>query len=575
MSTDIVDELLGPSSPLRELLPRFEHRPSQLNLARGIVRAYDERRPLVCEAPTASGKSFAYLAAAVQIVTTSESLGDEPPRAVAAIANKSLQDQLAMKDIPAIKQAVDLIGLQAPRFTVVKGLSNYLCLKRADESYQELEYRQHSPLVTELVARMSRGWSGDFSSAPLPVPDRLRQGLVMSSTECTGKRCAFNKECAGLRARTRARTAEIVVTNFAMLMEHARLWGEEGRHALLGAFDALIVDEAHLLPSQARSTFGYDVSEAGTMRIVDRIEQLALGDALICRRLPGVRNALTEALSSVRRRLVGANAPQSGQEAIRPNERFDSSDFHRLTSELADAIDQNEAMRGLDEDKEAHAERIDELRKRGHALYTAAAHLKKVLDDPPDWFTRSIERSGRSYVRLTARPVKPGSYLRDTLWKMCPGATLLSATLRVGSSFRYICDEAGVEYARARCATVKSPLDLKRQMRFVCPKGAAAGNAPDWRDVTPRLVREVVERARGGVLVLATSRAAVRAYAEALQGVPYNVYVQGEGGTPGELANKFRHDTHSVLVGSRSFFEGLDVVGESLRVTIIDRPMFA
>jgi ATP-dependent DNA helicase DinG len=524
----------GPGGQLAASLPGFEPRAGQAALAQEVADALERGEHLLAEAGTGIGKSLAYLIPALE----------SGQRVVVATATKALQEQLLTKDVPAAAAA---LGREVD-VAVLKGRQNYLCRKslhglalplfRTAEDATEYERLQDWIGTTE---------TGDRAELPFEPRPTLWAEVAVGADRCAGRRCPFLATCFSEQARERAQEAELVIANHALYFADLAVRAKTGDGAgVLPEHDAVVLDEAHRLEESAAAWFGGRVSLGGLRRLLRDVERgCRVGAAPVpARALDAIDRRGEELLAGLdpgrgRRRLTAADAEAASGPA----------------AALAAALVQlAEALRGRNED-------LDQLARR--ALGTVddlGACLAVEDEDSVSWAEQDA---------LAWAPVDVSDTLRELLWEREIVSVLVSATLEP----RFLRGRLGLEEARE--VSLPSPYDYREQALLYVPRAFPEPRSPGY---DARLAEEVLALCRlseGRALVLTTSYRALDGLAERVASrLPYPVLVQGE--APRErLLERFRDEVDSVLIATQTFWQGVDVQGESLSLLVIDKLPFA
>ncbi|MFL5927610.1 MAG: ATP-dependent DNA helicase [Gaiellaceae bacterium] len=528
-----MEDLFAPGGALERALARsgddsYEPRAEQAALAAAVERALATGEHLVAEAGTGVGKSLAYLVPALQ----------SGLRVVVATATKALQQQLLEKDVPVAAAAVG----RGVDVQVLKGRANYLC-RRQLQGFQ--------PILLA-AGRDARAWeamerwlvtteTGDRAELALEPSEALWAEVAVGPDRCSGRRCPFHSACFSEAARERAAGADLVIVNHALYFAHVASGG-----GVLPEHDAVVFDEAHRLEESAASWLGGRVSRAGLRRLVLDVER---GCRDSQRPYPARQAERVERSSE---RLLRVVAPPSGRRRVRA-----------LAPEAALVL--IDALGDLAGVLQNQGEELDALSRRAFA---AAAEVEACLE--PDGPERVVWAEPDA---LAWAPVDVSHELGERLWDDGPTAILVSATLAAGDDAAFVRRRLGL--ARAREAVVGSPYDFREQALLYVPRAM-----PDPRTdgFTERAAEEIVSLlglSEGRALVLTSSYRALDAYRERVRGrVPYEVLVQGE--APRErLLRRFRDEVDSVLIATSTFWQGVDVPGESLSLLVIDKLPFS
>ncbi len=554
-----LEDIFGAGGPLERALPAFNVRGQQLNMAERVFAAIARREALVVEAGTGTGKTFAYLVPALL----------SGARVLISTGTRTLQDQLFAKDLPLVGRA---LGRPA-KVALLKGRGNYLCRHRLTQSAPPL------PLESPEGARPEAGgdamervrrWalttrSGDLAEvAGLADSDPLWAEITSTRDNCLGMRCPELARCHVALARRGALDADIVIVNHHLLLADLAL-KEDGFGDLLGAADAVILDEAHQIPDLATQFFGAQVSSR-------RIEAL-LSDVqgrLHAKGEPSATAAqareVAAAIRAVQLCLVRLSTALCGRTG-RLDWTETESRVGALVEELAALLAAlTERLRDLGEETPAAA-----LAERSAEL---TAGLERIGATQEQEGARSIEVSARGFS-LSLMPFDIAARFQALVTARRCAWIFTSATLSIGEDFSHFTARLGLS-----CDTLKidSPFDYASQSLLFLPQGLPEPQSRAHLTAVLELARELIEAARGGAFVLFTSHRALSQAAAHWRGSGaaqrYRLLVQGE--APRErLLESFRGDGNAVLFGTASFWEGVDVKGSALRLVIIEKLPFA
>jgi ATP-dependent DNA helicase DinG len=530
-----VEGFFGPGGRLELVLPDYETRPQQAALAAEVESALASGRHLLAEAGTGTGKSLAYLVPAL----------DSGQRVVVSTATKALQEQLLTKDVPAAAAA---LGREVD-VAVLKGRQNYLC-RHALHGFgllggQLFSRREHADAFDAMRSWIDSTETGDRAELELEPPEAVWSEIAVGADRCLGRRCVFASLCFSEAARERASHAELIVVNHALYFADLGLRSRTDAPAVLPEHDAVVFDEAHRLEESAASWLGGRVSGPVLNRLL-RDADRACREAAV----PAPARAL-DRVEGAGRLLLAAVSPPAGRRRLRevPTEPVEALAAHLVA--LAEVLEG-----GRDE--------LDAVAARALRL---AADAAACLEDDPNrviWAEPDL---------LAWAPVDVGGALTELLWDAGPTCVLVSATLTAGDDFGFVRERLGLREARE--VAVGSPYDFRSQALLYLPRGLPDPRAEGALD---RVVEEVTALCRvsaGRALVLTSSYRALAAVAEGIRGrIPYELLVQGE--APRErLLERFREEVASVLVATSTFWQGIDVPGESLSLLVIDKLPFA
>jgi ATP-dependent DNA helicase DinG len=523
-------------------------------MAEHVAAALAGRSQLIVEAGTGTGKTFAYLVPALL----------SGRRIIVSTGTRTLQDQLFHRDLPTICAALG----RPVRVALLKGRANYLCRHRLDLAEQQAYARGLRREIATALPRV-RAWSyttrrGDVAELPgLGEQDPVWPWVTSTRENCLGAECPAFEQCFVLAARREAQAADIVVVNHYLLMADLVL-KEEGFGDLLPGADAIVIDEAHQLPDVAAQFLGYSVS---TRQLANLSKDVA-GELLLGQQMGG---AVDGALTGLDAQIAAVLAVTAGQEARLEHAQWPERLLESLNGlgarvqELAAAIAPLGGPDGQAAFTRLH-ERLQETATRLHEL---------TADEAPGG-VRWAETTAR-HVSAHFAPVDVAGQL-STLLEAQPCAWVLtSATLAVGDDFSHFKRRSGL--ARAESVRFESPFDFPNQAVMYLPKGLGDPGAPGHSRAVIRAALPVIEASGGRAFLLFTSHRGLREGAEELhehwgERPPFPVLIQG-GASRDHLLRAFREAGNAVLLGTGSFWEGIDVKGEALSVVVIDKLPFA
>ena len=509
-----------PGGALAATLPGFEPRAEQAALAAAVERALATGDHLVAEAGTGTGKSLSYLLPALE----------SGQRVVVATATKALQEQLLANEVPAAARA---LGREVD-VAVLKGRQNYLC-RRQWEGAQLLFGSEH----IEAWARTTE--TGDRAELEVEPSDALWAELAVGPDRCVGRRCPFLSSCFAEAAKARAAEAELVIANHALYFAHIAAGG-----GVLPEHDAVVFDEAHRLEESAASWLGGRVSRAGLRRLAADIERRCREAAV-----PAPGRSL-DRMERAGERLLRAVAPPSGRRRLR----------EPPATELGLLVD---ALTSLAAELHGQGEELDGLSQRS---LLAAGQVEACL--APDEHERVVWSEPDA---VAWAPVDVSDALRERLWEDGPTAVLVSATLTTGDDATFVRRRLGLDHARE--LVVGSPYDFHEQALLYVPRSMPDPRSDGFTDRVAEEVLSLLALSRGRALVLTSSYRALEVLRARVRGrVPYEVLVQGD--APRErLLERFRDEIDSVLLATATFWQGVDVPGESLSLLVIDKLPFS
>jgi ATP-dependent DNA helicase DinG len=540
-------------------------------MAAGVQAALEARATLLVEAGTGTGKTYAYLVPALL----------SGLRVLISTGTRTLQDQLFHRDLPLLAAA---IGRPA-RVALLKGRSNYLCLARlADvgrqaellpapaDSMSATSLPATSPSATSLLEWALASRDGDLAQlSGLGDEHPWRARLVSTRESCSGNRCSEYGRCHVFAARRAALDADIVVVNHHLLLADMAL-KEDGFGDLLPSVDAVIFDEAHQLPDLASEFFGISLSTRALDLLLTDLKQALRLAAAHSPALAGLAHELPDDLQhalQAARTALGADRRRGAEREAERHVAWQDlpADAEASLQELQGALD---ALQGSLSELQGADPVIEPLLPRTAAH---AAALRQILQ-PEIAGARSASADGRGVaLRLLPYDIAERfcSYRRQTqaAW------IFTSATLAVGENFSHFAGRLGLTDCDTLC--LPSPFDYARQGLLYLPRGLPEPAQPGYVEALMQSALPLIEAAGGGAFLLFTSHRALRQAAACLAGTLAErlpLLVQGE--APREqLLRRFRASGNAVLLGSASFWEGVDVQGAALRLVVIDKLPFA
>lgn len=602
----------SPDGPLSTQHSSYEHRPSQVGMAREVGRALNQGHHLLVEAGTGTGKSMAYLVAAWEWARRNSR------QVVVATNTINLQEQLMERDLPLLSRAAD----EEVKCALVKGRGNYLCLRKWGELLARPELpSEERPFWARLAAWLNNTETGDRSELNLfGFQEDLWWQVSADSETCVGPKCQFQRgACFVTRCRQRASRAQIVVVNHSLLLTDLQM-----ENLILPEYDVAIIDEAHNLEEAATKHLGLETTDAGVRRFLEtlyrpsRVSPGLLGGLKLrvgrygnvgeaaSRAIDAGIGAVEEATEELARvfseirnlveatageeengstlRLIGSVLASPRWQSIAERGQVLLSALRAVSSSLEQiAVALDELTLAVEGDFEATREDLTNLTAMS---LTLAGNLEFLLGagDESYVFWAATERRGNLIITgLNAAPINVGQVLQEKLFETKHSVILTSATLTVGGEFEYVKGRLGLErYDRDRLQTYQaaSPFNYREQA-LVClardlPRPQAAKSGFDWavREAIIRLVRA----SQGRALVLFTSHRLLKEVyydvREELEAADIQVLAQSLDGSRTALAEELRNGARTVVFGASSFWEGVDIPGNSLSLVIIVRLPF-
>lgn len=550
-----ISEVFADDGPLASRLDGFEPRHGQRQMAAAVARTFEDGGTLMVEAGTGTGKTLAYLVPAVL----------SGRRVLISTGTRTLQDQIFYKDLPELARGLE----REIRAAYMKGRTNYLCLHRFDRLREaEAALADHERGWMATIAEWSAATStGDRAEIEdLPDDFSLWSDMTATGDQCLGRECPRYQDCFVTRMRERASESDVVIVNHHLLCADASVrQGAFGE--VIPDCDFLIVDEAHQLEDVVTHYFGVALT-AHRLEDLDRDAGQALAalppdDGGFAIR---IRQAIDEVMRAGRRLFDGARGLLAA-----------GGDRLTLTTEAAERLlEPGLAFQQATETAETllrdHETLPEELKVVGARLSQMRADVSVLLaaDDPA--FVHYLEMRGRS-VSLRAAPIDVATLVRDTVIGERAATVLTSATLTVEGTFDYMLGRLGADGADT--LRLPSEFDFREQAVLFLPEDMPDPRAPEFNRAAAGHVAEILDRTSGRAFVLFTSYAAMREVHGLVSArVSWPLFMQGTA-PRSALLRDFRATPNAVLFATASFWQGVDVAGDSLSCVIIDRLPFA
>ena len=620
LDADSVADDLGPSGPVAMAMRNYEDRPAQRDMARTIASLYNDGGVGLIEAGTGVGKSLGYLMPALRwAAMTGE-------RTVISTNTINLQEQLVRKDLPFLAEA--LSGQQEVRFALLKGWRNYLCLLRLEQTrlIGPSLLDDHSSGLDVISDWASKTTDGSLSDLPFPPTAEVWDEVAAEPDLCTRASCPHFERCFLFQARRQAAQANVVVVNHHLLMSDvavrrvAKNWEDA---AVIPPYTRLVIDEGHHLEDAAASHLGATATRRGLQRLLSRLARAqssrrggrgllaALEERLRLQRdemfsaasLDALHKKILPAVEAARDKggvvfdLLDVYLKESGQQVARLTDDFETHPIWRtgLGAALEDLIREaafltdnigmiRQRLEAESVRDEALSALVSELRGAGRRLEGVAEALYGALAPGSDAHNRIrwIEARGKEgNLGVTWVPLDLAPILRDDLFDRLRTTIVTSATLSADAKFEFLSSRLGVDQLGIPPVTESfpSPFDFERQAILAVPTDTPAPNADPsghFRAVL-RMIVEFTAASDGGIFALFTSHRDVREAAIQLRALGMAVerplLVHGEESRDALLA-RFRESERAVLLGTSSYWEGVDVAGHALRGLLIAKLPF-
>ncbi len=558
-------DIFGQGGRLAECLPNFESRYGQLAMAEAVTanlfgeeeyREKNKARILVVEAETGIGKTLAYLIPAAL----------SGKRVVIATATLNLQDQIIDKDLPLVEKVVT----KKIAALCIKGRENYLC------QYRWYQYRSNpqlslvdDPWVEKIDSWLKKTSTGDRAELTwLSKRNGLWSKISAQANQCLGADCPEAAGCFISQLRKKAGSAQLLIVNHHLFFSDLAL-RKSGYGELLPRYEAVIFDEAHHLENVASAFFGKSFSQYQLLDLLGDIERQAALDLP-----PDIIDSLLPSVHGLKMRVDAFGRLFPGQVGRfflqllvdELTERVWQDQVELLSVGIVELTDRMDDCFSYGDSWIALSKRANEQNDR---LRDIALFFEKIDHNFVHWY----EKRERTVI-LSATPIDVAGALQKNLYSTVDSCILTSATLSSGGSFAYITQRLGFD-ADAKFMQFSSPFDYRKQTLLYVPETLfPEPTDKDFQSCVGDKVLQILRLSQGRALILCTSFKGMDALAAFLEGAAdYPVLVQGRA-SRNALLNRFREETHSVLLAVASFWEGVDVVGESLSCVIIDKLPF-
>ena len=551
-----LDSFFSSSGALAQSVPGFRARSQQLAMAQTIADTITSNRVLVAEAGTGTGKTFAYLVPALLA----------GGKVIISTGTKTLQDQLFNRDIPTVRAA-----LKAPVIVaLLKGRSNYVChyhlertLKDGRTSFASRDEVKYLKLI-ERYAGVSK--TGDKSGlSEIPESAAVWQQVTSTRENCLGSDCPSYKTCFVMEARKQALSADVVVVNHHLFFADVTL-RDEGLSELLPACNTVIFDEAHQLPETASLFFGESVSTSQLLELARDAESESILGAKDFVALPDSIALMEKAARDLRLTIEGDNTRLT-LAAVSMNPKFGIALDHLL--------ERLEELSTLLESQSERSEGLENCWQRAREIAIRIKHWRDQAES--EGFVRWLEVFSHA-LQLNATPLSIAEIFNKQLVASPRAWIFTSATLAVKGDFSHYNDEMGLSTAQSACWD--SPFDFANQALLYVPTGLPDPSSRDYTDEVVKAALPVLMASRGRAFFLCTSlRATKRAHELLIEAferekLDYPILLQGQS-SRSDMLDRFRKMGNAVLIGSQSFWEGVDVRGEALSLVVIDKLPFA
>ncbi|MFC1655520.1 helicase C-terminal domain-containing protein [Patescibacteria group bacterium] len=560
--------------PLSKCETDYEVREPQTEMTSKIIDAFKNSHHLLCEAGTGTGKSIAYLMA-----SAFRSRYDNE-KVVISTHTKNLQDQLFNKDIPKVQKAINLYLKKdenaPPPFsaTVLKGRKNYLSGERLDKYKQKNSFQEHEiTMLIKILLWLPRTQTGDKEELSL----QGREYFAWNDVCCDGIKCPhndarYNAKCFLSLARERANESDLIITNHALLLSDAM-----SNHAVLPEHNYLVVDEAHHIENEATKALTINLAVDIFDHPLNTIRDLVKKYSEVVDKIESLKDKISILFGLLgiffQKNVEYANSIQN----LMLNENFKAEfEWKKVTDSAENVVLQGRAL--LKELAE-HEEDDDRIQQESSSMLELINALSFVVLEQQDednitWLYKKYDDT----VGIKSTPVNVGTHLQDGLFSQKESIIMTSATLTVDSSFAYIRSQLALDEHFEECI-LHSHFSYPDQVEVVVYDNLKAPATPGYFDQSCEIIRKTAEENGGKMLVLFTAKKAIEAtyltLAPILKQQGITILGQNVSGGRGKIIELFKQDPdHSIIFGTNSFWEGVDIKGEALNCVIIQKLPF-
>ena len=563
-----MEEIFGQNGLIAKFHDEYEYRGGQIKMAEAVLKAFEEKRHLIVEAGTGTGKTLAYLVPAIAFA-----LG-EKKRVIISTGTKNLQEQLMEKDIPFLQKVMP------KKFTAayMKGRSNYVCLNKVQKA-------ENAPILDGLddldnfeeISHWSRETATGDRAELVNLPEYLPfwKHIDARGETCLGAKCPDFEPCFITRMRQKAGEADIVIVNHHLFFADLSLRGESNFSKVLPDYAAVVFDEAHLLEDIAADYFGSQVSSYQIDELVRDVNNLSINDVPTSRDLMKLSGRTMTFADG----FFGGFKTGRGDEGRFPILPGTFARVEKTGEVIPTPLGENYqhlegALKRLEDTLQAFGGEEPEIENLVRRIRQMRFDLDFIVAGDDIKFVYWLERRGRG-VFLRASPIDVSGLLQDKLFEKVETVVMTSATLSSGGNFKFVRERLGLDREKTDDLIAPSTFNYEKQSILYLPKQMPEPRSPDYNQFAANEIVKLINVTNGRAFVLCTSNSAMRTLYELVASrVNFPCFVQGTASKAGIL-DKFRTTPHAVLFATSSFWQGVDVRGEQLSCVIIDKLPFA
>ena len=566
MQDNHIEKVFGTGGLISKFHENYEYRGGQIKMAEAVAQAFADKKHLIVEAGTGTGKTLAYLIPAIA------SALEKKKRIVISTGTKNLQEQLMEKDIPFLQKILP------KKFTAayMKGRSNYACLYRIQKADNQpildgLDQKRHFDEVREWSRETKTGDRRELVDLPEDLSFWSR--INAKGDTCIGQKCPDFEPCFITRMRAGAEAADIVIVNHHLFFADLNVRGNQfGK--VIPDYGAVIFDEAHLIEDIAADYFGFQVSNFQIDELVRDSVTLPISDAIATRDIDKTASKISGLSEQFWIRFVQART--EGRFPLQADAfAYRSASGEQQPTPLGEAyFALDSALQRLEAQLDAFAEKVPEADSVVRRTRQTRFDLDFIVTQAERNYVYWLEKRGKG-IFLRASPVDVSELLREKLFEKVETCILTSATLSSSGKFDFIRERLGLDTGKTTGLVAPSAFDYEKQAIIYLPKAMPDPRSPEFTQLAAGEIVKILQVTNGRAFVLATSNASMKALYELVSSrISFPCLLQGTMSKTG-LLEKFRGTPNAVLFATASFWQGVDVQGEQLSCVIIDKLPFA
>ncbi len=561
-----MEEIFGKDGLIAKYHKGYEYRAGQIKMAEAVLRAFENKKHLIVEAGTGTGKTLAYLVPAI-----AAAIGQKK-RVIISTGTKNLQEQLMEKDIPFLQKVMP------KKFSAsyMKGRSNYGCLYRIAKAENQpilegLDEMDYFDEVRRWARETEIGDRAELTTLPEYIP--FWNKINAKSETCIGQKCPDYEPCFITKMRERAEDADIVIVNHHLFFADLSVRGNQyGK--VLPDYGAVIFDEAHLIEDIAADYFGFQISSFQIDELARDADNLPITDAVVTRDLTKLVAKIIGLADQFWIRFQQGRG-QDGRFPLLPDTFVQKHQGNLEETPLGEAyFALDSALERLETGVDVFSDKLPEAESLHRRIMQTRFDLDFIVKQSEKNYVYWIERRGRGMF-LRASPIDVSELLQEKLFEKIETVVMTSATLSSNGKFDFIKDRLGLDQSKVETLLAPSAFDYQKQAVIYLPKGMPDPRAPEFTQIAAGEIVKILNVTKGHAFVLCTSNYSMNALYELVSmRVNFPCFVQGSISKAGIL-EQFRQTPNAVLFATSSFWQGVDVQGEQLSCVIIDKLPFA